>query len=38
VLNIDKSRYELVAVIAVGYKDENPVSEREELYKLILQR
>jgi len=38
VLNIDKSRYELVAVIAVGYKDENPVSEREELDKLILQR
>ncbi len=37
VLNIDK-RYELVAVIAVGYKDESPVSEREELDKLILQR
>ncbi len=35
-LNIDKSRYELVAVIAVGYKDESPVSKREELDKLIL--
>ncbi|NCN64964.1 MAG: nitroreductase family protein [Candidatus Altiarchaeum hamiconexum] len=38
VLNIDKSRYELVAVIAVGYKDESPVSEREVLNKLILRR
>jgi len=36
VLNIDKSRYELVAVIAVGYKDENPTSDRLEIDKLIL--
>ncbi|OQX19122.1 MAG: hypothetical protein BWK75_05975 [Candidatus Altiarchaeales archaeon A3] len=38
VLNIDKPGYELVAVIAVGYKDENPVSDRLELDKLILRR
>ncbi len=36
ILSVDKDRYELMAVVAVGYPDETPSSSRKDLKDLML--